>query len=62
MRKVRLVIAVLISILPLNFLRVFAYSVLLGYKIKDSKLGFGTIIAVDHAEIEPAKSDGGIFL
>ena len=63
MRKVRLVIAVLISILPLNFLRVFAYSVLLGYKIKDSKLGFGTIIAVDHAEIEAGKVGwGNLFI
>lgn len=59
MRKVRLVFAALISLLPFSFLRIFAYSVLLGYKIKGAKIGFGTIIAVDHAEIETCKIGWG---
>jgi len=51
MRKLKLVLATLISVLPFSFLRVTAYRFLLGYKIVDAKLGFGTIIAVDDAEI-----------
>ena len=54
MKKLRIVLAGLICLLPLNELRVFGYR-LLGYKIQDSLIGFGTIIAVDEAVIESAK-------
>ncbi len=59
MRKLKLALAVVISILPLNFLRVFAYKFILGYKIKGAKIGFGTIIAVDKAEIAACKIGWG---
>ncbi len=59
MRKVKLILAVLISLLPFNFLRLFAYRFLLSYKIKGAKIGLGTIIAVDHAEIDPCKIGWG---
>lgn len=51
--------ALLISLLPFNFLRVLAYRILLGYAIANSKIGFGTIVAVDKATIQ--KSRIGIF-
>ena len=53
MLKLKLVLAVLISILPINILRVFGYR-LLGYKIQGS-IGFGTVIAVSSAKIEHCK-------
>jgi acetyltransferase-like isoleucine patch superfamily enzyme len=59
MRKLRLVLAVFICVLPFNFLRVFAYKFILGYKITDAKIGFGTIIAVDKAEIAACKIGWG---
>jgi len=53
MLKVKLVLAALISILPLNILRVLGYR-LLGYRIRGS-IGFGTVIAVSKAHIEKCK-------
>ncbi len=53
MLKVKLALAVLISILPFNFLRLLGYR-LLGYKIS-GRIGFGTVIAVSSANIEKAK-------
>lgn len=53
MLKVKLVLAVLISILPLNILRVLGYR-LLGYRIRGS-IGFGTVIAVSKAHVEKCK-------
>ena len=53
MLKVKLVLAVLISILPINVLRVLGYR-LLGYKIS-GRIGFGTVIAVSEANIESCK-------
>ena len=53
MLKVKLVLAVLISILPINALRVFGYR-LLGYMIS-GRIGFGTVIAVSEARIETCK-------
>ena len=53
MLKVKLVLAVLISILPINALRVLGYR-LLGYKIS-GRIGFGTVIAVSSAHIEKVK-------
>jgi acetyltransferase-like isoleucine patch superfamily enzyme len=57
MQKVKLALAVLISILPINVLRVLGYR-LLGYKIS-GRIGFGTVIAVSEARIEPCKL--GVF-
>lgn len=59
MRKLKLVSAALCSVLPFNFLRIFAYRYLLGYKIKGAKIGFATIIAVDKAEISACKIGAG---
>ncbi len=55
MKKLKLLLAALISILPLNILRVLAYRFILGYKIKGAALGFGTLIAVDDANIGECK-------
>ncbi|MCC6299983.1 MAG: hypothetical protein IT314_11845 [Anaerolineales bacterium] len=51
--------AVLVSLLPLNTFRVLGYRLLLGYKISNSRIGFGTIIAVDEFSI--SKSRIGFF-
>jgi acetyltransferase-like isoleucine patch superfamily enzyme len=53
MLKLKLVLAALVSILPLNVLRVLGYR-LLGYKIS-GRIGFGTVIAVSSARIEKCK-------
>jgi acetyltransferase-like isoleucine patch superfamily enzyme len=55
--KVKIVLAALISILPINILRVFGYR-LLGYRVS-GRIGFGTVIAVSEAHIE--KSKIGLF-
>ena len=54
MKKLKVILAILISLLPLNWLRVWGYR-LLGYRIQDSQIGFGTIIAVDEAFIESSR-------
>jgi acetyltransferase-like isoleucine patch superfamily enzyme len=54
LKKFKIVIAALISLLPLNGLRVLGYR-LLGYRIQDARIGFGTILAVDEAVIESCK-------
>lgn len=54
MKKMKIVLAALISLLPLNGLRVFGYR-LLGYRIQESQIGFGTIIAVDEVSMESCK-------
>jgi acetyltransferase-like isoleucine patch superfamily enzyme len=54
LKKLKIVLAGLICVLPLNGLRVFGYR-LLGYKIQDSRIGFGTIIAVDTATLDTCK-------
>lgn len=51
----KVTIAILISILPANFLRVIGYRVLFGYRIAKTRIGFGTVIVVDGASIENAK-------
>lgn len=53
MLKVKLVLAALISIVPINALRVLGYR-LLGYKIS-GRIGFCTVIAVSEAQIEKCK-------
>jgi acetyltransferase-like isoleucine patch superfamily enzyme len=55
MLMLRILLAALISILPLNALRVFGYRLLLGYQISGSRLGFGTVIAVDEAFLTNTK-------
>ena len=47
-------IAGFISILPFNQLRVFGYR-LLGYKISQSKIGFGSLIVVDNFFLNRSK-------
>lgn len=57
--KIRYVIIIFISRLPLNFLRVFFYNFIFGYQIKESKIGYGTIIDVKSVLI--LKSNIGKF-
>ncbi|NOY99055.1 MAG: hypothetical protein GXP40_07620 [Chloroflexi bacterium] len=52
MTKLRLVVAGLISILPLKALRAFAYRVILGYTVRGAAIGFGTVIAVEEATLQ----------
>ena len=52
--KIKMRLAIAISILPLNVLRVRGYR-LLGYDIRNSRIGIGTIIAVDSARIRSAR-------
>jgi acetyltransferase-like isoleucine patch superfamily enzyme len=53
MLKLKLILATLISILPLNLLRMLGYR-LLGYKLS-GHIGFGTVLAVSAAQIEKCK-------
>ena len=57
MLKLKLVLAALVSIVPINALRLLGYR-LLGYKIS-GRIGFGTVIAVSEAHI--AKCKIGLF-
>jgi acetyltransferase-like isoleucine patch superfamily enzyme len=50
MLKVKFILAALISIVPINALRVLGYR-LLGYKVS-GRIGFGTVIAVSEARFE----------
>lgn len=54
MKKLKIVLAVIIGLLPLNGLRVLGYG-LLGYRIQNSRIGFGTIIAADEVWIDSAR-------
>lgn len=54
MKKLKIILAAFISILPLNGLRVLGYR-LLGYQVHGARIGFGTIIAVDAALLESCK-------
>ena len=53
MLKAKLVLAALISIVPINALRVLGYR-LLGYEVS-GRIGFGTVIAVSEANIANCK-------
>lgn len=53
MLKLKLVLAAIICILPINALRVLGYR-MLGYKVS-GRIGFGTLIAVSSAVIERGK-------
>jgi len=54
LKKFKIILAALISLLPLNGLRLVGYR-LLGYQTRGARIGFGTIIAVDEAIIEACK-------
>ncbi|HSL31821.1 MAG TPA: hypothetical protein VK900_21640 [Anaerolineales bacterium] len=54
MKKLRIALAGLIALLPLNGLRVTGYR-LLGYHMRGARIGFGTIIAVDEAVFEECR-------
>jgi acetyltransferase-like isoleucine patch superfamily enzyme len=54
LKKIRIVLAALVALLPLNALRVLGYR-LLGYQIRGAQIGFGTMIAVDQAVIEACR-------
>jgi acetyltransferase-like isoleucine patch superfamily enzyme len=43
----KLALAVLVSLLPFNGLRVLGYRLLFGYQISESRIGFGTVLVVD---------------
>ena len=55
MPVLRILTAVLVSLLPINSLRVLGYRWLFGYQIAGSRIGFGTVIAVDKVNITKAK-------
>jgi acetyltransferase-like isoleucine patch superfamily enzyme len=52
--RLKLALAIAVSVLPLNGLRVLGYRTL-GYDVRDSRIGLGTIIAVDSATIHGAR-------
>src|SRR3990172_447527 len=52
MSIIKIAIAALISILPINMMRVSAYRIFLGYEVRDTRIGFGTVIAVEKASIQ----------
>jgi acetyltransferase-like isoleucine patch superfamily enzyme len=51
----KIALAALISFLPVNSLRVLGYRLFFRYQISGSRLGFGTVIAVDRATISNAR-------
>ncbi len=51
----KVALALLVSILPLNVLRVLGYRLFFGYRIDNSRIGFGTLIAVDEFSITKSK-------
>lgn len=51
----KLAMAVLVSLIPLNGLRVLSYSILFGCRISESRIGFGTVIIVDNFAVERAR-------
>jgi acetyltransferase-like isoleucine patch superfamily enzyme len=51
----KLILAGLVSLLPVNGLRVLGYRVLFGYHISQSYVGFGTVMVVDRLSIEKAR-------
>ncbi len=50
-RKLRIIFAYLISIMPTSKLRCFLYRTIFSYKIYQSKIGWMTIIVVDNAKL-----------
>ena len=52
--KIYLLMALLISLLPLSFIRVSLYKLIFNFKIKNSKIGWLTIINVNSLKMESA--------
>ncbi len=50
--KLRFLLAHLVSALPVNALRVLLYRVLLGYRIRRSRVGWRTVIVADRVELD----------
>lgn len=50
-RKIRIITAYLIGIMPSNLLRCLLYRMLFGYKINATRIGWGTVLAVNKAEL-----------
>ena len=51
----KLLVAMMVSLLPFNGLRVLGYRILFGYRITESQLGFGSVIVVDNVSMEKAR-------
>jgi len=51
-KKLKLLVAVSISFLPINSLRVFLYKKVFNYNISKSNIGFGTILVVQNCSLE----------
>ncbi|HEU0294954.1 MAG TPA: hypothetical protein VFR47_19585 [Anaerolineales bacterium] len=51
----KLILAALVSLLPVKGLRVLGYRIFFGYQISESDIGFGTVIVVDSLSIEKAR-------
>jgi len=51
MSKIYLILAAIISIMPFNLIRIILYRFFFRYDIRSSKIGFGTIIAIDNLSI-----------
>jgi acetyltransferase-like isoleucine patch superfamily enzyme len=51
-RNLRLTVGVLVSLLPFSVLRCAFYKWLLGYSIKDSRIGFATVIYATEVELD----------
>lgn len=54
-KKVMALVAIFIAFAPGERIRAALYRILLGYELKDAKIGFGTVIAVDSAIIHGAR-------
>jgi len=53
--KLRLIVSVIISLVPSNFLRILLHRIVNGYRISYSaRIGFGTVLAIDEAIIGSA--------
>jgi acetyltransferase-like isoleucine patch superfamily enzyme len=50
-RRVRWILAFLISLMPASIFRIFLYRAIFGYRIYRSHIGWGTILVVDDAEL-----------
>jgi acetyltransferase-like isoleucine patch superfamily enzyme len=51
-KKIRLASAVLVSLLPFNSLRCACYALFFGYSIKNTRIGFATVISVRKVSME----------
>jgi acetyltransferase-like isoleucine patch superfamily enzyme len=48
MKKIAFILAITISIMPLNTIRIFLYRLFFRYDIRSSKIGFGTIVTINN--------------